>query len=146
VKYDLVVVPCSALKQDHACAAGDMYFGSYHRLCRRAADALQPDRVMILSALHGLIPLDQVIEPYDLRIGDPDCFTDGVRVAQQAEQLGLLQARQVVALGGKAYTSIIYSAFGALRQGALVHRPLAGTRGIGEQRARLSFIARTGRL
>ncbi|MGV9310475.1 MULTISPECIES: hypothetical protein [unclassified Nonomuraea] len=43
--------------------AGELYTGSYHRAARRAADALTHDggRVLNLSALHGLVELDQML-------------------------------------------------------------------------------------
>ncbi len=52
--------------------AGELYVGGYHVACRRAAAVLTtPDRILILSALYGLLPLDRVIAPYDLRMGRP---------------------------------------------------------------------------
>jgi hypothetical protein len=42
------------------------------------ADALTtPDRILILSALHGLLPLDEVIAPYELRMGQPGSIGAG---------------------------------------------------------------------
>ncbi|MGY4737280.1 DUF6884 domain-containing protein [Streptomyces sp. B21-108] len=37
----------------------------YLRACRTAAEALRPDRLLILSARYGLLDLDDVVEPYD---------------------------------------------------------------------------------
>jgi uncharacterized protein DUF6884 len=52
--------------------AGRLYSGSYHLACRRAAAALtEPDGILILTALHGLLQLDRVIAPYELRMGQP---------------------------------------------------------------------------
>jgi hypothetical protein len=44
--------------------------------------------VVVLSALHGLVPLDQVLEPYELRMGQPGSVTPA-RLAEQARALGL---------------------------------------------------------
>ena len=70
----LVMVPCGSRKtQLPQAPAGQLYIGSYHLACRRAAAVLTtPDRILILSAMHGLLPLDRVIAPYELRMGDPD--------------------------------------------------------------------------
>ncbi|MEW1642653.1 DUF6884 domain-containing protein [Streptomyces sp. NPDC091219] len=56
VKPELVVIPCGSRKLDHPARAADLYTGSYHRACRATAEALRPDRLLILSARHvGLI-------------------------------------------------------------------------------------------
>lgn len=52
---ELVVIPCGSRKLGRRARAADLYVGSYHRACRRAADALGPDRQLILSARYGLL-------------------------------------------------------------------------------------------
>src|SRR5690349_4767772 len=79
---DLVVVPCGGKKLNHSAPAGELYIGSYHRACRRAAEALRPARILILSALHGLVELDQVLAPYDLRMGQPGSVTESMLTEQ----------------------------------------------------------------
>ncbi|MFJ2060386.1 hypothetical protein ACIOMM_31240 [Streptomyces sp. NPDC087908] len=75
----------------------------------------------------------------DLRIGQPGCVTAEL-LAVQAAQLGILPGlRPVVALGGRAYVQAVTQ----LRPDTL--QPLAGCRGIGEQRARLARLARAER-
>lgn len=131
----LVVVPCGGAKRDHRSPAGELYTGSYHRMCRRAAEALGARRILILSALHGLVELDTELDPYDLRMGQPG----SVRVDEvviQAGRLGELGAEDVIVLAGAAYATV---AAGVWPSAGL---PLAGTRGIGEQLSRLSAMAR----
>jgi hypothetical protein len=89
---------------------------------------------LILSAKHGLVTLDRVIEPYDLRAGQPGAVTAQF-VRAQAGTLGMLDA-EVTVLAGRAYASIILEVW---PQAADV---LAGTRGIGQQLARLAAISR----
>ncbi|MCX5134363.1 hypothetical protein OOK06_20005 [Streptomyces sp. NBC_00340] len=69
---ELVVIPCGSRKLDRRSPAGDLYVGSYHRACRRAAEALEPGRLLILSARYGLLDLDDVVEPYDTPHGAAD--------------------------------------------------------------------------
>ncbi|WP_137235487.1 DUF6884 domain-containing protein [Streptomyces sp. BPSDS2] len=116
--------------------AGALYVGSYHRAMRRAADVLtrggRSGRVLILSAKYGLVELDQYLTNYDLRAGDPGTV-DGETLRRQAHELGISGAA-VTVLGGRAYVELageVWADFGA---------PLAGTRGIGEQLARLAAI------
>lgn len=139
----LVVVPCGSRKavpaddSQRITQAGAMYTGSYHRAARRAAHALtgggRRGRVMILSAKYGLLELDQWISPYDLRVGDTGAITGGM-LRRQARDLCVEDA-DVTVLAGRAYVQLARAAFPDAAA------PLAGTRGIGDQVARLSRIA-----
>ncbi|MFD6115523.1 DUF6884 domain-containing protein [Streptomyces yangpuensis] len=133
-------LPCSGAKAPTRTAlpARDLYTGSYHLLCRQAAERLAgaTGDVVVLSALHGFVTLDEPLYPYDLRMGQPGSATAEL-LASQAAQLGILPGpRPVVALGGRAYVQAVTQ----LRPDTL--QPLAGCRGIGEQRARLARLAR----
>ncbi|WP_331757021.1 hypothetical protein OH782_41330 (plasmid) [Streptomyces sp. NBC_01544] len=134
----VVVVPCSAAKLSTTAPvpAADLYVGSFHRLCRRAAHAIASGTgtVLVLSAAHGFVTLDEPLAPYELRMGEPGSVQPD-QLRAQAELLGLHHARQLIALGGRAYVEAV----AAVRPDVL--RPLAGCRGIGQQRHRLSRIA-----
>jgi hypothetical protein len=128
--------PCGARKLAEPAPAGQLYTGSYHQACRRAAAALTtPDRILILSALHGLLPLEQVIAPYELRMGQPGSIAASA-LRRQAEQLHLVDEQQVIVLAGQAYTTAALAAWPAAAT------PLAG--GLGRQLAVLAGIARSG--
>ncbi|WP_406373576.1 hypothetical protein OH781_38985 [Streptomyces sp. NBC_01550] len=134
---ELVVIPCGNRKLGRRTRAADMYVGSYHRACRKAADALQPDQLLILSARYGLLDLDNVIEPYDTPHGAADAITDQV-LLKQATLRDILRLDPVVALGGARHVSLVRTIWPHART------PLAGTRGMGEQMARLAVL-RNGR-
>jgi hypothetical protein len=107
-------------------------------MCRRAAVALtDPDRVLILSALYGLLTLDRVIAPYELRMGQAGSIGLGA-LRHQAGQLQLVDEPQVIVLAGSTYT--------AAARGVWPHAtaPLAGAGGLGRQLAVLASIARHG--
>ncbi|MEU7153861.1 DUF6884 domain-containing protein [Streptomyces sp. NPDC045456] len=143
----VVIVACGGRKAVYAdgvrkgepvigARAGELYVGSYHRAMRRAADALtqggRSGRVLILSAKYGLVELDRHLLNYDLKAGDPGTV-DGETLRRQAHELGISGA-VVTVLGGRAYVELageVWDEFAA---------PLAGTRGIGEQLARLAAI------
>lgn len=129
----VVVVPCGGAKLDHAAPAGELYVGSYHRACRRAAAALG-GRVVILSAKYGFVGLDEELEPYELRIDEAGAI-DEHELERSARRLGLVGARRVVVLAGGAYTRAARSVFPD------AEAPLVPSRGIGEQLARLKRIA-----
>lgn len=134
----VVVIPCSGAKLGHAAPAGQLYTGSLHRMARRVADALTADggTVLILSALHGLLHLGDVVEPYDLRMGDAASITPA-QLASQARALGLADAEHVTVLAPKAYTAAVLAVW------PHAHAPLTGSRGIGDQRGRLARLLHT---
>ncbi|MFJ2008377.1 DUF6884 domain-containing protein [Streptomyces chartreusis] len=105
----IVIVPCSAaiFSVDRPTPARHLYTGSYHLMCRRAAERIVgPAGVLVLSALHGFVQLDDELLPYEQRMDAPG----HVSVAQlraQAAALGILAARDLVALGGRAYVDAV---------------------------------------
>ncbi|MDN5895395.1 MAG: hypothetical protein L0H93_15395 [Nocardioides sp.] len=130
----LVIVGCGATKHPTRTSAGDMYQGNYHRACRRAAQAhTTSDRTLILSALHGLLDLDQVIDPYDLRMGECQAVAAD-QVRHQATARGLLDEPDVIVFGGAAYTRVVTAVW------PHAHAPLAGTGGMGKQLAVLKQL------
>ncbi|MER5687514.1 DUF6884 domain-containing protein [Streptomyces sp. NPDC002205] len=132
---ELVVIPCGSRKLGRRARAAEMYVGSYHRACRKAADALQPDRLLILSAHYGLLDLDDVIEPYDTPHGTAAAITAQV-LLKQATMRDIVLLDPVVALGGARHVSLVRTIWPHART------PLAGTRGMGEQMARLAALRR----
>jgi hypothetical protein len=132
---ELIVIPCGARKLDHRARAADMYVGSYHRACRRAAEALRPDRLVILSAHYGLLDPGDEIDPYDTPHGAAGAVTAEL-LRDQAARRGLTERDPVVVLGGARHVALAT----AVWPHAL--NPLSGTRGMGEQVARLAAMAR----
>ncbi|NGO67869.1 DUF6884 domain-containing protein [Streptomyces boncukensis] len=102
------VIPCSGKKLDHAAPARELYRGSYFLTCWRAAAAFagDDDLVLILSARHGFVTLDQVLEPYDAKYGNRSAVSDRV-LAAQARLLGIEHAREVTVLAGAAYVRAV---------------------------------------
>lgn len=130
---ELVVIPCGSRKLNRPARAADMYIGSYHRACRKTADALRPDRILVLSAHYGLLDLDDIIEPYDTPHGATGAVTAEV-LLEQAARHDILLLDPVVALGGARHVSLVRSLWPHVRT------PLAGTRGMGDQMARLAAL------
>lgn len=69
----IVLVSCAAKKLESPAPAKDLYVSNLFRLARRYAEALGYPWG-ILSAKHGVVMPDQVIEPYDVSLNklDPD--------------------------------------------------------------------------
>ncbi|MEN1891036.1 DUF6884 domain-containing protein [Streptomyces mirabilis] len=125
--------PCGSRKLGRRARAADLYVGSYHRACRRAADALRPDRLLILSARYGLLDPDDVIDPYDTPHGAADAITVQA-LLKQATVRDIVLLDPVVALGGTRHVGLVRTIW------PHAQAPLAGTRGMGEQMARLAVL------
>jgi hypothetical protein len=134
----VVIIPCGAAKLDRPAPAAELYTGSYHQACARAAAALTANggTVLILSALHGLTPLDRVLAPYDMRMGAAGSVTPDL-LRQQARELGLDRAADVTILAGLSYTAP------ALAVWPHAATPLAGLPGMGHHMSALAAIATT---
>lgn len=128
-------IACSRRKLAHAAPAAELYIGDL--FCRSLAYArargLTP---FVLSARHGLIAIDQVIEPYDEALvgmtrPERDLWT--ARVLDQVERC-VAPSALVVLLAGALYREPF-----DLRPWGLRHyeTPMRGL-GIGQQRAWLA--------
>lgn len=127
----LVIIPCGGKKQPERCRAVEMYTGPYFKGCLMYAYSLvheQYENIFILSAKYGLLDLNQEIETYNLKMGQPGCV-NWRQVKKQAEERGILEVPQVTALGGELYTQVVKWVWGSGR----VKTPLAGVGGIGKQ-------------
>lgn len=99
------VVACSGPKLDHAAPAGELYQGSatLHALAAaRQLAAQDGGQVLILSALHGLVQLDQVVEPYNVTMTDAESITAG-NLAYIAASCGISYGDEVYALLPRVY-------------------------------------------
>jgi hypothetical protein len=105
----IAIIPCGGKKLAYPAPAGRMYAGNYHRACYSFAMSHGPAAVYILSALYGLLPLDQVISPYSLRMGQPGCVTAD-RVREDAQRLGIAGEVPLI-LGGEEYRKVLRQVF-----------------------------------
>ncbi|MFE2850169.1 DUF6884 domain-containing protein [Streptomyces lavendulae] len=134
----VVVIPCSGPKTSHPAPAGQLYTGSLHKHARRTADALTAHggTVLVLSALHGLLPLDRVIEPYDHTWNDQGSITVDELQAQAAD-LGFTGAEVVLLTPGQ-YTQRAVAVW------PKAETPLAHLT-IGRQRGQLTALRESAR-
>ncbi len=99
--------------------ARHLYTGSYHLMCRRAAERIPgPAGVLVLSALHGFVRLDDELLPYEQRMDAPG-HVSVEQLRAQAAGLDVLAARDLVALGGRPYVDAVTAVRG--RPGSARH-------------------------
>ena len=122
----IVIVACGAKKLDRPARARDLYAGAYFKAALAYAHALAPAKdIFILSAKYGLIGINDHVEPYDLKMGEPGSVTS-VKLSGQAEFYGLLEEKPII-LGGKLYAGLCREVWREAQA------PLEGKGGLGEQ-------------
>jgi hypothetical protein len=137
---DFVIIPCGAAKADRRSKAKDLYTSSNFALTLAAAKASDDDvTVLILSAKHGLLALDDEVDPYDIKMGDIGCVTP-VELMCSARFLPLMNSDAVI-------TTMLPSAYNACLSAALDlvgkrvdHVAFADAPGIGYQRGVASHV------
>jgi len=140
--HRIVLVACAATKLAHRAAARDLYCSPLFKLSLAYARSLKPDAIFILSALHGLLELDTMVEPYNLTL--KDLSTARVRewsgrVLGQLAREAELEKDEFIFLAGNAYRRHLTPAIAHWRA------PLEGLP-IGKQLQRLSGLMHGGPL
>lgn len=132
----ILLISCCGEKLATPAPARDLYRSQLFRLARAYAEACGLPW-LILSARHGAIAPDQVLEPYDQRLPARriDRVQWGTMVAEQLLQLAHGDRLQLVSLCGAAYTDTLEAAIE--RAGGAIAHPLRGL-GIGQ---RLAWLA-----
>lgn len=148
---DLLIMPCSGMKLDRPAPAGELYTGVMWQSLRAyfRATGLAPTCMAIISAKHGIVLPDQVIEPYEQRMDEARAQELRRQAAEQAQRLAPLldkrPARDVVIAGGRLYRGVALDVLAALKHRGLVEQS-ANVRctegGIGTQRAQLTAFLR----
>ena len=64
----IVLISCVSKKRSLKSKARDLYISPLFKKNLQYALKLKPDQIFVLSAKYGLVPLDEVIEPYDLTL------------------------------------------------------------------------------
>ena len=66
----IVLIACVAKKRDKPSMAKDLYISPLFKNSLAYAYSLKPDKIFIISALHHLLELDTVIEPYNVTLSN----------------------------------------------------------------------------
>jgi hypothetical protein len=61
----IILISCVSKKLDHEAKAKDLYISTLFKYSLAYARKLNPDYIYILSAKHGLVDLNEYIEPYN---------------------------------------------------------------------------------
>jgi len=102
----IVLISCASKKLSRPAKARDIYASSLFKLNLKFAESLRPDKVFILSAKHGLLELEKVIEPYNTtlnNLGLKELKAWAETVLQQLAQAADLKNDKFVILAGEKY-------------------------------------------
>ena len=135
------LVGCGSAKLRHPALARDLYTGALFRKSRAYVEA-RCDRWYVLSAKHGLVDPDQILEPYDVRLGRviprapersalPVWDWAAMVTEQLVEALRDVHRPELTVLAGEQYRTILHPCRWIFSE------PMKGL-GIGEQLAWLN--------
>lgn len=138
-KY-VFVVPCGATKHDEPVPARELYRGSLFQYVLgnvvAEAEATRTElgaevEVLILSAQYGLVGLDQVLAPYNTKMGDA-ASVSVEELAAQAVVRGIGYGTEVFGFLPKAYLARLEAALAELDVN--VQNSFEAVAGCGDQR------------
>lgn len=114
----IVLISCTSRKQTNKAKAKDLYKGPLFKNSLEYAKSMKPDKIFILSALHNLLDLNEVIEPYNVtlsyvppkkRKNELKILTDtekdewGIKVVEQLKRVADINLDEFVVLAGEEY-------------------------------------------
>lgn len=106
VRRHIVLIACAAQKRDHAIAARNLYTSNLFQKNLTFANALSPDAIYILSAKHGLLSLDERVEPYNETLNSKSASERRAwakRILEQLERVTDFQKDRFTFLAGEKY-------------------------------------------
>ncbi|SKC68792.1 DUF6884 domain-containing protein [Maledivibacter halophilus] len=66
----IVLISCVSKKKEVESEARELYQSTLFKLALKYAEKIKPDKIFILSALHGVVELEQVIRPYNVTLNN----------------------------------------------------------------------------
>jgi hypothetical protein len=143
---DLIVMACSAKKLAHAAPALDLYQGVMFSSFRANVQAGARPHVVILSALHGFVSADKVIEPYEQRLTPERAERMLTQTDEFIHEPWPRTVSRVLLAGGEEYRRVMWAAVQwQLERGHLAPTVRVGqtSGGIGVQRQQLGSFLRS---
>ena len=132
----IVIIPCGGAKLEKPASARNLYIGSMFRdQLNTALTMTTPENIRILSAKHGLIALDTIVEPYDLKMGQKTSVTSETLAHQLDEMLPKNETYIIDALLPKKYAAALEDA-----TTDWITNHFDGCAGIGYQKAALKNL------
>lgn len=132
----IVLISCVSKKLSHRAKVKNLYVSTLFKYNLKYANTLGTDSIYVLSAKHGLLSLDQEIEPYEQTLNNMhanDVKEWANKVIRQLTAVTLLEEDEFIFLAGNKYRKYL------LPHIKNVQIPLEGLR-IGKQLQRLKEL------
>ena len=125
----VVLLSCVRKKRNYRTKAEDLYISPWFNLALRYAKSLDPEKILILSAKHGVLDLEQEVDPYELslrQLSNIDKRFWAERVLEALNTYSSVATTRYIIIAGEAYRKYLIPHLGN------VDIPLKGL-GIGKQ-------------
>ena len=102
----IVLISCVSKKLPYRAKARDLYTSPLFRMNLKYAEQFLPQKIFILSAKHGLVHLDEEIDPYDVTLNEMSASERkgwAARVVSQLRENADLENDHFVILAGQKY-------------------------------------------
>ncbi|KYK26012.1 hypothetical protein AYK26_01030 [Euryarchaeota archaeon SM23-78] len=102
----IILVSCVSKKLSHKAKARDLYISPLFKYNLKYAESLNPDKIFILSAKHGLSDLEKDVEPYNKTLNtmsSVDIKEWANNVVNQLSQEADLKKDEIIFLAGEKY-------------------------------------------
>ena len=132
----IVLISCVSQKLPKRAKVRDLYVSTLFKLNLKYAEMLKPDAIYVLSAKHGLLSLEDEIDPYEVTLNNmksADIRRWAENVMEQLNSQVNLDNTTVVFLAGDKYRRYLFPHIPSYEI------PLQGLR-IGEQLQRLKAL------
>lgn len=132
----IVLISCASRKLSQKVKAKDLYVSTLFKLNLKYAQKLEPDNIFILSAKHGLLSLEQEIEPYEQTLNN--MYANEIKqwadqVLEQISAICSIEETTFICLAGEKYRKYL------LPNLKNIQIPLKGL-GIGKQLQKLKEL------
>lgn len=110
----VVLISCASKKLETKATAAELYVSNLFKLGLQYANALEPDAIFVLSAKHGLLALDDEIEPYDVTLNTMPSSARrswAIKVITQLRERFDLGQDHFIILAGKRYREYLVPHF-----------------------------------
>ena len=102
----IVLISCAKGKLSYKSKAKNLYISNLFRSNLKYAESLNPDKIFILSAKHGLVDLEEELEPYELSlsmISTKERETWAKNVIRKLGEKSDLKKDEIIFLAGEKY-------------------------------------------
>ena len=108
----IILISCVSKKSEQKSKAKDLYISPLFRFNLRYAHSLNPARIFILSAEHGLLNLDKEIEPYNKTLNNmssKEIKQWSEKVVAELKKVSDLKNDRFIFLAGARYRKFLIS-------------------------------------